>query len=212
MSSFLSKHIRWISVFSFILIVWTIYRYFFFTPEWVDEFIAKPLLQILPIILTVLFLEKKPLTSLSIGSKKPLLHIGIGLGVGVVLVIESILLQKMKGANISVHLDQLILPFFVSLSTGFSEELVFRGYFAKRISELIDNQYIANTMQAIIFVLIHIPIMIFVLHYSLADSLLYSVQLFVLGFVYGYIFLETDSIIATIIPHTLWNFANVVFK
>ena len=199
-------------VFLFILVSWTIYRYFFFPPEWVDEFIAKPLLQILPVILTVVFLEKRPLSSLSIGSKKPLLHIGIGFGVGVVLVADSLFMQKMKGVSISVHVEQLILPFFVSLATGFSEELVFRGYFAKRISELIENQYIANTIQTLLFVLIHVPIMIFVLQYTLSDSLLYCVQLFVLGFVYGYIFLETDSIIATIIPHTLWNFANVIFR
>ncbi len=202
----------WLRVFIFIVCSWTLYRYFFATPEWVDEFVAKPLLQTLPVIFTVLFIEKKPLSSLSIGSKNPLLHIGIGFGVGLLLVAESLFMQKMKGASFSVHLDQLILPFFVSLATGFSEELVFRGYFAKRISELIDNQYIANTMQTMLFVLIHIPIMIFVLHYTLADSLLYGVQLFVLGFIYGYIFLETRSIIATIIPHTLWNFANGIFR
>jgi hypothetical protein len=62
----------------------------------------------------VLFLEKKPILSLSIGSKNPFLHIAIGLGVGILLVAESIVLQKMKGANFNVHLDQLIIPFFVS--------------------------------------------------------------------------------------------------
>lgn len=212
MSSISPKHIRWISVFCFIITFWTIYRYFFFTLEWVDEFIAKPLLQILPVILTVLFFEKKPVSSLSVGSKKPLLHIGIGLGVGVVLVAESMIMQKMKGTMISIHKENVLLPFFVSLATGFSEELVFRGYFAKRIADVIENQYIANTLQTILFVLIHVPIMIFVLQYSFVDSVLYSVQLFVLGFVYGYIFLETGSLITTIIPHTLWNFANVIFK
>ncbi len=212
MSSLFSKHIYWILVFFFILFTWTLYRYFFITPEWVDEFIAKPLLQIFPVILAVLFIEKKSLSTLSIGSKKPLLHISIGLGLGLFLVVESLFMQKMKGTNFSLHLELLILSFFVSLATGFSEELVYRGYFAKRISEQIDNPYVSNTLQTLLFVCIHIPIMLFVLHYSLTDSLLYSVQLFVLGFVYGYIFMETGSIISTIIPHTLWNFANVIFR
>lgn len=211
MSSFISKHIQWILVFLFILFTWTLYRYFFVTPEWVDEFIAKPLLQILPVILTVVFLEKKSLSSLSIGSKNPLQHIGIGLGVGLLLVTESVFMQKMKGVNLSIHIDQLVFPFFVSLATGFSEELVYRGYFAKRISDIVENPYFANTIQTLLFVAIHVPLMVFVLQYGLVDCILYSVQLFVLGFVYGYIFLETDSVIATIIPHTLWNFANVIF-
>lgn len=212
MSSFLSKHICWISVFSLILIAWTIYRYFFFTPEWVDEFVAKPLLQVLPVLLVVLFIEKKSLSSLSIGTKQPLLHIGIGLGVGMLLVAESLVMQKMKGTTLTIQLNNLLVPFLVSLSTGITEELVYRGYFARRIADGIENPYIANTIQTLLFVLIHAPIMIFILHYSFTDSLLYSLQLFVLGFVYGYLFLETKSIVTTIIPHTLWNFANVIFR
>ncbi len=211
MSSFISKHIQWILVFLFILFTWTLYRYFFVTPEWVDEFIAKPLLQVLPILFVIKFFEMKSLSSLSIRSKKPLLHIGIGLGLGLLLVVESLVMQKMKGTVFTIQLNNLLVPLLVSLATGFTEELVYRGYFARRIADGIENRYIANTIQTLLFVLIHVPIMIFVLQYSFADSIFYCMQLFVLGFVYGYIFLETESIVATVIPHTLWNFANVIF-
>jgi membrane protease YdiL (CAAX protease family) len=206
------KKLSWILIYGIIFILWTLYRFIFFTPEWVDEFIAKPLLQILPVLLVVRFFEKKSLSSLSIGSKRLLLHIGIGLGIGLLLVTESLIIQKMKGTVLTIQLNNLLVPFLVSLATGFTEELVYRGYFARRIADGIENAYIANTIQSLLFVLIHVPIMIFVLHYSFADSLFYSLQLFVLGFVYGYIFLETESIVSTVIPHTLWNFANVIFR
>lgn len=211
MSRLLSKKILCFSVYIFIIFTWTFYRYFLVTPEWVDEFIAKPLLQVLPVLFVVKFFEKNPLNSLSIGSKRPLLHVSIGLGLGLLLVAESLILQKIKGTVFTIQLNNLLAPFLVSLATGFTEELVYRGYFARRIADSIENPHIANAIQTVMFVLIHVPIMIFVLHYSFADSLLYSLQLFVLGFVYGYIFLETESIVTTIIPHTLWNFANVIF-
>jgi membrane protease YdiL (CAAX protease family) len=205
-------HVRWVSVFFLILITWTLYRYFVTSPEWVDEFIAKPLLQILPVILTVLFLEKKSLSSLSIGSKTPLFHIGIGLAAGTFLVAESLLMQRMKYGSLNISLEGAILPFFISLATGFSEELVYRGYFARRIADVTPNIIVATILQSIVFVLIHVPIILFVLHYGVSDALLYSMQLGILGFFYGYIFLETGSILPTVMAHTLWNFTNSIVR
>lgn len=208
----ISKHVRWVSVFFLILLSWTLYRYFVTSPEWVDEFIAKPLLQILPIILTVVFLEKKSLSSLSIGSKTPLFHIGIGLAAGAFLVAESLLMQRMKYGSLSITLHGALLPFSISLATGFSEELVYRGYFTRRITDITASALVATIVQAIVFVLIHVPIILFVLHYGFSDALLYCLQLGILGFFYGYIFLETGSILPTVIAHTLWNFTNSVVR
>lgn len=207
-----SKHNRWISVFLFIFISWIFYRYFFVTPEWVDEFIAKPLLQVLPVILAVKFFEKKSLSSLSVGSKRPLLHIGIGLGAGAFLVAESLLMQRLKYGSLSMSLQGALLPFFISLATGFSEELVYRGYFARRIADITASALVATILQVIVFVLIHVPIIVFVLHYGVSDALLYCLQLGILGFFYGYIFFETGSIIPTVIAHTLWNFTNSIVR
>lgn len=212
MSVFFSRRYQWFGVYIFILIFWTLYRYFIISPEWVDEFIAKPLLQILPVICAVVFLERKSLSSLSIGSKTPILHIGIGLGAGVFLVAESLLMQRMKYGSLSISLQGALLPFFISLATGFSEELVYRGYFARRIADITANAFVATILQAIVFVLIHVPIILFVLHYGVSDALLYSLQLGILGFFYGYIFLETGSIIPTVIAHTLWNFTNSIVR
>ncbi len=212
MSTFTSGKYQWIYVYIVILISWTLYRYFVTSPEWVDEFIAKPLLQILPIILTVVFLEKKSLSSLSIGSKTPLFHIGIGLAAGAFLVAESLLMQRLKYGSLSISLQGSLLPFFISLATGFSEELVYRGYFTRRIADITAGALVATILQAIVFVLIHVPIILFVLHYGVSDALLYSMQLGILGFFYGYIFLETGSIIPTVIAHTLWNFTNWIVR
>jgi membrane protease YdiL (CAAX protease family) len=106
----------------------------------------------------------------------------------------------------------LVLPFFVSAATGFSEEFVYRGYFADRLSAVFDNFILANCMQTLLFVLIHVPITFFVLHYSLQDSLLYAGQIAVLGFIYGIVFVQTESILPSAIAHSLWNFSNALFR
>lgn len=208
-----SNKTRWIVVLIFILVIWTAYRYLFLYPEWVDEFIAKPILQVLPVFLTVLCLEKKPLGSIGLTTVQLFKKIGVGLLIGAVLFAETYVMQKMKIGFHIAHIDMsLLLPFFVSLATGFTEELVYRGYFTNRLLDVIENVYVANAVQTIIFVSIHIPLMIFVFHYSPTAMLLYSIQLAILGYVYGIVFITQESIIPSAIAHAMWNFSNVLFR
>lgn len=203
---------RWISVYFLIVVFWTVYRYLFQYPEWIDEFIAKPLLQVLPVLLTVFFLEKKSFGTLGVSAKKPMIQLGVGLLVGGVLFVEAFVMKQMNHAIRTVPIDSLLLAFFVSLATGLTEELVFRGYFTSRIMEAIENVYVANAVQTLLFIVIHIPLMIFLFHYSIADMAAYSLQIGILGYIYGIVYIKQESIIPSTVAHTIWNFSNVLFK
>jgi membrane protease YdiL (CAAX protease family) len=194
----------WFVQFLGILIVWTIYRYFFQFPEWVDEFIAKPFIQLVPI----LYFIKKFGGNIGFSKKRLLMQILTGFGIGVFLIIESMFVKHTMLDNFSMQL----LPLFVSIATGLVEEIVFRGYFLNKIMETIENIYLANFVQTLLFVLIHVPLMIFLFHYSLNDMLLYSLQIFMLGYIFGFVRVLTGSIFPSAIAHTMWNFANVVFR
>ena len=50
---------RALNLWAVILIIWSVYRAKFRLPEWLDEFIAKPLVFILPVYYYIRKIEKK---------------------------------------------------------------------------------------------------------------------------------------------------------
>ena len=54
---------RALNLWAVILIVWSIYRAYFKLPEWFDEFIAKPIVFVLPVFIYIKTVEKKEIFS-----------------------------------------------------------------------------------------------------------------------------------------------------
>ncbi|MFA6390687.1 MAG: hypothetical protein WCX78_03025 [Patescibacteria group bacterium] len=52
-----------LNLWAVILIIWAIYRTYFKLPEWFDEFIAKPLVFVLPVFIYIRSVEKKEILS-----------------------------------------------------------------------------------------------------------------------------------------------------
>ena len=48
-----------LNLWAVILIIWAIYRTYFKLPEWFDEFIAKPLVFVLPVLVYIRTVEKR---------------------------------------------------------------------------------------------------------------------------------------------------------
>ena len=49
-----------LNLWAVVLIVWAIYRAKFKLPEWFDEFVAKPIVFVLPVYYYIQKIEKKP--------------------------------------------------------------------------------------------------------------------------------------------------------
>jgi len=107
---------------------------------------------------------------------------------------------------------ELIMLVLISFFTAFSEELVFRGYIMTRLAQGLKNDLMANVLAAVLFALLHIPIAIYVLHYSAVDLLSFEWVMFVLGIVNGYLFSKVRSLAIPVMSHSLWNLAIILFR
>jgi len=210
------KHV--FALFSFIFVVWSFYRYLpQFLPLWFEELVLKPLLWLVPTIWIVKRVEKQPLSSLGFSTKKlfPALYWGVGLGL--VFAFEGLLthILKYKGLNLislSYSPDEFLGLFLISVATAFSEETVFRGYLFNRLWQIWKNEGLANLVSSLLFVIVHLPIGVFVLGYRPVMMLAYLFFVFIFGFGSAFVFGRTKNLLASILLHIFWSWPIVLFR
>lgn len=210
----ITKHIQSLTpvyrLWGWILLVWSLYRYFFKLPEWVDELIAKPLVFVLPVLWYVAKKEKQHLDSLGITSKRLFTSLYIGLGFGLVFALEGLAANAIKYGGIKANpiaaFQQYgFLLIILSLATAFSEELLSRGFIFKRIYEKTKNLPYASLISTVLFVALHIPILVTTLKFQGLTLILFIATDFVLGMANSLLFYNTGSLVAPILVHIFWN-------
>ncbi|MBI3577282.1 CPBP family intramembrane metalloprotease [Candidatus Gottesmanbacteria bacterium] len=194
-----------------ILLGWSLYRYFLKLPEWVDEFIAKPLVFVGPVLWYVVNKEKKRLESVGLTTKNffPSLYAGIGLGF--LFALEGIVANAIKYGKLNIvpiaALQQygLIALLLLSVATAFSEELLNRGFLFNRILEKSKSAPYAALVSTILFVLLHVPILVTSLKLQGITLVLFFVTDVVLGLATSVLFYRFRSLVAPILIHVFWN-------
>lgn len=87
----------------------------------------------------------------------------------------------------------LVMELLLAVSGGFSEEVIFRGYFLRQIQSLTGSDGIALLGQGVLFVLAH------GLHQELAGVMVeYS-----LGLIFGLVVIKRKSLLPAMVAHTL---------
>lgn len=202
---------------AFLFVVWGGYRFLTRNNEWVDELIFKPLIWIFPVLFIVKKIEKKSLETVGLTTKNLFRNLYIGWGIGALFAFEGIMTNAFKYGGVAFSPEsfkpaELIMLILISFFTAFSEELAFRGYILTRLNDFLKNSITAIILTAILFSLLHIPIALFVLHYSLVDLISFEWVMFVMGVVNGYLFIRMKSIVVPVMSHSLWNLAIVLFR
>lgn len=194
-----------------ILLTWSLYRYFFKLPETVDEFIAKPFVFVLPVLWYVLKKEKRDLTTLGLTTKNLFMSLYVGLGFGFVFALEGIAANAIKYGKIQINpiaaFDQYGLGMLIILSfaTAYSEELLNRGFLFSRILEKSKSLPYASMLSTVLFVLLHIPILVTTLKLQGMTLILFFVTDFVLGLANSLLYYNTKSLLTPILVHVFWN-------
>lgn len=210
-----SKHV--FALFSFIFIFWAFYRYLPESPVWVSELILKPLIWLLPTYWLVRKIERQPLSSIGITKKNLLPAFYWGIGLGLVFILEGLLtnILAFRGAQLKVA-DFSLLNFLtvatLSLATAVSEEIVFRGYIFNRFRQIWQKEWRANFLTSLLFVLIYLPVGIFVLGYTPWLMLVYLIFVFVFSLASGFVFGRTNNVLASILLHLFWSWPAILFK
>lgn len=193
-----------------ILLVWSLYRYFLKLPEWVDEFIAKPLVFVAPVWWYVTSREKRRLESLGITGKRFFTSLYIGLGFGFVFALEGVAANAIKYGGLKVNPIAAFQQYgffliVLSVATAFSEELLSRGFIFNRIYEKTKNLPYASLVSTILFVLLHVPILVTTLKFQGITLLLFLATDVILGLANSLLFYTTGSLVAPILVHIFWN-------
>lgn len=196
-----------LTMYAIIVLLWTGYRILFRLPESFDEFVAKPILWLTPLF----FLRKKimsnTLKSLRINISYNILF---GLSVGILYFCMYTLFSSTNPMHFS--LKGMYLQLIIAFSTGLIEELVFRRYFLEEALLFFNDRIISNSFVTLLFTLIHLPIIIFVYKYSLAETISYLSLLTISGFIYGLVYLKKKSLLASTVTHAVWNFLGTIFR
>ena len=194
-----------------ILLTWSLYRYFFKLPEAVDEFVAKPLIFVLPVLWYVLKKEKRDLTTLGLTTKNLFTSLYVGLGFGFVFALEGIAANAIKYGKIQINpiaaFEQygLVVLLILSVATAFSEELLNRGFLFGRILEKTKSLPYASLLSTVLFVLLHVPILVTTLKLQGMTLVLFFITDFILGMANSLLFFNTRSLLAPILVHVFWN-------
>jgi membrane protease YdiL (CAAX protease family) len=195
---------------AWILLIWSLYRYFIKLPEWADEFIFKPLIFAAPVIWYVLKKEKRTLSSVGITGKNFFNSLYIGIGFGMVFAVEGIVVHAIKYGKIDINPIAAFgsYGFFLlvlSLATAFSEELLSRGFIFNRIYEKTNSLSRAVLLGVIFFVLLHVPILVTMNKLQGMTLVLFFTTDVILALANSMLFVTTGSLVAPILVHVFWN-------
>jgi len=203
-----------------IFLAWALFRANFVLPEWIDELLIKPVIFVLPVVLVVLFREKKSLCTLGIcpSLKDFFLDLYIGVVIGIIFALEGLFSNYLKYGTFSfapilaVSISGGILPFLgLNLVTAVWEELLGRGYLFKRLYELTNNQAHAAFTSSFLFLLLHIPIIFTRLHLKGSALVVYTLTTVLLGITNCYLLSFRKSLTLPILIHAFWNMTVVLY-
>jgi len=210
------KHV--FGLFSFIFVIWAVYRYFpGILPTWVEEIILKPIVWLVPTFFIVMGVERQPLSSLGWTTKNLFPSLYWGIGLGMVFVLEGLVTNIIKYSGLNLASFQaspqsFFGALFLSFSTSVSEETVFRGYIFNRLFKIWKKEWLANLAASVLFSFIHLPIAVFGLGYTPIVMLVYLFLVLIYGIGAAFIFARTGSIISSVLLHVFWSWPVILFK
>lgn len=200
---------------AYLLVFWGCYRFLFKFPEEIEELFIKPVFWLLPLF-WFLKKEKKGPTSLGISFKGLFPAVYISLGLGALFVAESILINylKYKGFDFAANIGDkaFFASLGISLATAISEEIAFRGYIFNRIWKALNQEWVANLITSFLWMLIHVPITIFILKLGFGASLSYLILTTIFGVGSAFVYAKTGNVISSILLHILWEWPIILFR
>jgi membrane protease YdiL (CAAX protease family) len=196
---------------AWILLGWSIYRYFFHFPEAVDEFLVKPLVFVVPVLWYVLKKEKRPLSSIGLTGENFFVSLYTGFGIGFLFALEGMAANYIKYGQFAINPIAAFREYgffllLLSVATAFSEELLGRGFLFSRFYEKSnDNVIYAGFYSAGMSVLLHIPILLTSLKYQGSTLMLYFITSVAIALANAVLYRQTKSLVGPVLVHIFWN-------
>ncbi|MBI2464769.1 CPBP family intramembrane metalloprotease [Candidatus Shapirobacteria bacterium] len=188
-----------IIVATFVFIAWTVYRLISKENILLEDIFLKPFIWLLPIYIV------NGHRDLGLGKKHLTRHILIGLAAGLILSLERLFVNH---PTLNFSYLAIVSAFF----TAITEEIFFRGYLLNRWLKNFQKPIFPLVLNGLFFTLTHIPVAIFVYHYSGNGLAVYLLTNFISGFVDVYLFYLTRSAYTSMANHFVWNLFSGIFR
>jgi len=163
----------------------------------------------LPVLICIALSHENPFAYLKMTRKsgKGFLW-GTALGAGLILlnVISAFLLKGYVAFNFNIGWELWLKSVIL---VGFSEEILFRGFFLEKYAE-IEGFWKSNVICAVLFLLVHIVGWGFLGQLVLPHIFKSAVYIFFFAMVQGVVLKKTDSLWACIIIHSVNNMLSLV--
>ncbi len=200
-----------------ILVLWSLYRYLFKLPLYLEETLIKGLVFASPIFLFPIKGVKSKLVSLGITTKTFFRSVYFGIMAGMILGFAGQIGNIIRHGQITFNsygLSPANIGYFLifSLITAFWEQLLFAGYFLAKIKPVIKDEVSQTLIIGSAFALIHLPALLFVQHLDPAQLLLSFFLLLSLGVSCVILRLRFNNLIAPIMVHALWGITIYLFR
>lgn len=206
-----------VKAYAIIFVFWGLYRVVFRFPEEIEETFLKPLI----FIGAVMFTER-PQNLLKYfadvwGSTGWMKALGSGFGVGALYVLfyacsNFLAFGKLRFGN-DLTSDMWFSLLVVGTLTAIWEEWVFSGYILRQLTAVFkDNVWGARITTALLFSLVHLPILVFWYRYTPSVTIFQLVLLFILGAGNAVLMGFSKNLLAPVISHVLWGVAIFLFQ
>lgn len=176
------------------------------------------ILNFLMICITILFirLNKQTLDTIGIYKGKWKSSIIMGIILALFLLYNNCISHLINGSHF-ISLQEIIKLLVYYLLVAVCEEFVFRGYIGTRIYVFFKKKWLAVFVAGILFVIMHFPYRIIAYGMTLSDLTInnfsWIIDLFITHIVFNFIYLKTNSLYGSIIPHWMSNFAySIILK
>lgn len=196
-----------LNLWAVILIIWAFYRAWFRTslPIWVDEFVAKPLVFILPVYLFIKYSEKKNFFH-ALGFRKiSPTHIIYIVGSIIGCLFFLIALRRYANLPSTLTINRFLELLAISSATAISEQILTTGFILNRLYDDSKNPFTSTFFASVLFFFVHIPILF--TNQNMMGFLLIRVMLtdLLLSLSIGFTFLARKNLLPPIIIHTFYN-------
>ena len=204
---------RALNLWAVILIVWALYRTYLKMPEWFDEFIAKPLVFVLPVFYYIKVIDKKQIfdyLNFRLKGKEIFYDFLYSLGVGFVFFVTTVAASYFRTGKLVFmgrlpSLGQFLTIVAIALATGITEEILSRGFVLKKLYEESKNVLSSTFLASVLFFFLHVPILFTNTKITGNMLLLFMATDMLLSMVNGLIFLQKKSLTIPIFIHAFYN-------
>lgn len=205
-----------LNLYGLILFLWSIYRWKLGFPTWFDEFIAKPIVFVLPVYIFITHIEKKGFVNdIWLKTKDFLGDLAISGFLGVTFVGSALFANYIRTGSLDISPDLasggLLLAILIPFATAISEEILARGFILKRFFEDSGNVYISAFNASVLFLILHIPILFTIPDLRGSLLIMFLATDFILGLVNSFVYLDRKSLVAPILIHAFYNIAILLY-